>query len=398
MSEKFDQLVSREKQVFMPAVRRWPVALERGQGSRVWDVDGREYVDLTAGWGVTSIGHCHPALAEAISDQARTLMQTTNLVYTRPQLELAERLARVAPGGLHQSFFTSSGAEANEGALKLSARKTGRNRFLSTFNSFHGRTLGVMGCLGQEKYRGPWKGIVREATFVPFGDADAARAALTTEFAAMIVEPIQGEGGVVVPPADYLRRVADACHAVGALLIADEVQTCIGRTGRWFACEHAGVSPDVLTFGKGVGGGFPLAGFMASEAVMGAIQPGDHGGTYAGNPLACRAGAAVMRVIEDERLVERAAVLGKDTLARLGAFAEKQRAKIEQVRGQGLLIGVVLRDAATAASAHAAMRERGVLVNLTADRVLRLFPALNIPERDLAQGLDVLEACVAGAS
>jgi acetylornithine/N-succinyldiaminopimelate aminotransferase len=398
MSAKYDQLVSREKSVFMPAVRRWPVALERGLGSRVWDVDGKEYVDLTAGWGVTSIGHCNPVLADAIADQARTLMQTTNLVYTKPQLDLAERLARVAPAGIKRSFFTSSGAEANEGALKLAARKTGRARFLSTFNSFHGRTLGVMGCLGQEKYRGPWKDIVREATFVPFGDAAAASAALSTEFAAMIVEPVQGEGGVVVPPTDYLRRVADACHKVGALLIADEVQTCIGRTGRWFACEHANVVPDVLTFGKGIGGGFPLAGFMATEDVMSTIQPGDHGGTYAGNPLACRAGATVMRVIEDEKLVERAAMLGKDTLSRLASFAARETKKVELVRGLGFLIGIVLRDPAQAASIHAAIRERGVLVNLTADRVLRLFPALNIPEKDLAQGLDVLESCVASAT
>ena len=397
MSEKFDKLVSREQQVFMPSVRRWPVALERGLGSRVWDIDGREFIDLTAGWGVTSIGHCHPALAEAIADQARTLMQTTNLVYTRPQLDLAERLARLAPGDIHRSFFTSSGAEANEGALKLAARKTGRSRFLSTFNSFHGRTLGVMGCLGQDKYRGPWKGIVREATFVPFGDIDAVRAALTDEYAAMIVEPIQGEGGVVVPPADYLKRVADACHAVGALLIDDEVQTCIGRTGRWFACEHGGVVPDILTFGKGVGGGFPLAGFMATDAVMSTIQPGDHGGTYAGNPLACRAGSAVLRVIEDEKLVERAAILGKDVLSRLAAFGQREQERVELVRGLGLLIGVVLRDAALAARAHALLRDNGVLVNLTADRVLRLFPALNISEDDLGKGLDALETCVRSA-
>jgi acetylornithine/N-succinyldiaminopimelate aminotransferase len=396
MSDKFDRLVSREKQVFMPSVRRWPVALERGSGSRVWDVDGKEYIDLTAGWGVTSIGHCHPALADAIADQARTLMQTTNNVYTRPQLDLAERLARVAPGGLHQSFFTSSGAEANEGALKLAARATGRSRFLSTFDSFHGRTLGAMGCLGQEKYRGPWKGIVHEATFVKYGDADAVRGALTREHAAMILEPVQGEGGVVVPAVDYLKRVSDLCHSAGALLIVDEIQTGIGRTGRWFACEHGGVAPDILTFGKGIGGGFPLAGFMASEAVMGAIQPGDHGGTYAGNPLACRAGVAVMKVIEDEKLVERAAMLGKETLARLSAsLGQKHAAVVETVRGLGLLIGVVLRDPAQAASAHAAMRERGVLVNLTADRVLRIFPPLNIPEPELAQGLGVLEACVA---
>ena len=394
MSEVFDAIVSREKQVFMPTVRRWPVALERGFGSRVWDVEGREYVDLTAGWGVTGIGHCHPELVLAISDQARTLMQTTNIVYTKPQLDLADRLARLAPRGIHQSFFTSSGAEANEGALKLAARKTGRNRFVSTHNSFHGRTLGVMGCLGQEKYRAPWKGIVREASFVPYGDADALKAALTPEIAAFIVEPVQGEGGVVVPPPDYLRRVADACHAAGALLIADEVQTCVGRTGRWLACDHSGVTPDIVTLGKGLGGGFPLAAFMATEAVMGAIQPGDHGGTYAGNPLACRAGSAVLRVIEEQGLVERAAVLGKDVLARLGEFAKSQTAKVECTRGLGLLIGLVLRDAGHAARVQTEARERGVLVNLTADRVLRLFPALNIPERDLTQGLDVIEACI----
>lgn len=394
MSEKYDAIVSREKQVFMPGVRRWPLALERGLGSRVWDVEGREYIDLTAGWGVTSIGHCHPELVAAIAEQAGKLMQTTNNVYTTPQLDLAERLARVAPAGIHQSFFTSSGAEANEGALKLAARKTGRNRFVATTNSFHGRTLGAMGCLGQEKYRAPWKGIVREATFVPYGDVDALAGALGPDVAAFIVEPVQGEGGVVVPPPDYLRRATDACHAAGALLIADEIQTCIGRTGRWFACEHSGVVPDILTIGKGIGGGFPLAAFMATEAVMGAIQPGDHGGTYAGNPLACRAGATVLRVIEEQGLVARAAVLGKDALARLGAFARDQSAKVEQARGLGLLIGIVLRSAEHAVRVHAEIRARGVLVNLTADRVLRIFPPLNVPEADLSRGLDVVEACV----
>ncbi len=397
MSSRHDALVSLEKQVFMPTVRRWPLSIVRGDGSRVWDVDGNEYLDLTAGWGVTSIGHCHPALVEAISDQARTLMQTTNVVYTEPQLELARRLARVAPGGIHRSFFTSSGAEANEGALKLAARRTGRSRFVATLGSFHGRTLGALGCLGQDKYRQPWSELVREARFVPYGDAGAARAALGDDVAAMIVEPVQGEGGVHVPPPGYLAELARACHEAGALLIADEVQTCMGRTGRWLAVEHDDVTPDIVTLGKGLGGGVPIAGFMATDDVMNAIVPGDHGGTYAGNPLSCRAAMAVFDVIEQDGLVERAAHLGQQVSGRLDAFAKLESERVEGVRGRGLLIGLVLREPALAARVHADVRERGVLVNLTAERVLRLFPALNIDEADLDRAVDVIESAIEAA-
>jgi predicted acetylornithine/succinylornithine family transaminase len=394
MTRRLDKIVNRERTSFMPTVRRWPLALARGDGSRVWDVDGNEFVDLTAGWGVTSIGHCHPDLVEALCDQARTLMHTTNVVYTEPQLDLAERLARIAPEGVQRSFFTSSGAEANEGALKLAARATGRSRFVATLGSFHGRTLGVVGCLGQEKHRGPWKAIVREATFVPFGDAVAARAALDGSVAALIVEPIQGEGGVNVPPDGYLRELRRACDSVGALLILDEVQTGMGRTGRWLGLEHDGVRPDILTLGKGLGGGVPIAAFMASEPVMNAIQPGDHGGTYAGNPLVCRAACAVFDVIEREGLVERAARVGARVLGRLAAFAKLHEDRIDQVRGRGLLIGIALRNAELAARIHSQIRDRGVLVNLTAERVLRIFPALNIPETDLDHSLDVVEATI----
>jgi len=388
--------VKREQELFAPGVRRWPLALERGAGSLVWDTEGKQYIDLTAGWGVTSIGHCHPALVEAIHDQARTLMQTTNVVYSEPQLDLAERLARFAPGDIHRSFFVSSGAEANEGALKLAHRYTGRSQYVATNNSFHGRTLGAMGVLGQEKYRERWSGIIHEARFVPYGDAAAAKAVLDQDVAAMIVEPVQGEGGVVVPPADYLPALADACHDVGAVLICDEVQTCIGRTGRWFASEHSGVQPDILTLGKGMGGGVPVAAFMASDAVMNSIEPGDHGGTYAGNLLCCRAGATVLRVIEDEGLVERSARLGEHVVARLEALRKRAPDRVEEVRGLGLLVGLVLRDPAVAAEIHPATRDRGILVNLTAERVIRVFPALNIPQDELDRALDVIEALVAG--
>ncbi len=397
MTQNYDALVEREGKVFAPGVRRWPLALEKGQGSKVWDVGGREFIDLTAGWGVTSIGHCHPALVEAISEQAATLIQTTNVVFTIPQLELGERLDAITPSPIHRSFFVSSGAEANEGALKLAHRKTGRSHFVATMNSFHGRTIGVMGCLGQTKYREPWKGIIHEASFVPYGDLAAAQAAIDDDVAAMIVEPVQGEGGVVVPPDGYLQGLAKACHAVGALLILDEVQTCVGRTGRWLALEHSGVVPDILTMGKGLGGGLPIAAFLATDDVMDSIVPGDHGGTYAGNPLCARGAATVLRVIEEEGLVERAAVLGNGVMTRLSEFAKRNGDKVEGARGLGLLIGLVLRGAEHAAAVHQAARDRGVLVNLTADRVIRIFPALNIPEAELDRSLDILEEIVEGS-
>jgi predicted acetylornithine/succinylornithine family transaminase len=394
MSRRLEKITNRERTWYMPTVRRWPLALSRGDGSRVWDLDGNEYVDLTAGWGVTSIGHCHPEMVEALCDQARTLMHTTNVVYTEPQLDLAERLARIAPEGMQRTFFTSSGSEANEAALKLAARRTARSRFVAATGSFHGRTLGSLGVLGQEKHRGPWKSLVREAGFVPFGDAAAARSAIDTSVAAMIVEPIQGEGGVNVPPDGYLAELRRACDAMGALLIVDEIQTGMGRTGHWLALEHDGVRPDIITLGKGLGGGVPIAGFIATEAVMGSIQPGDHGGTYSGNPLVCRAACAVYDVIERENLVERAGRLGARAMGRLSAFAKLHDDRIESVRGRGLLMGVVLRSAEMAARIQSQIRERGVLVNLTAERVLRIFPALNIPDEDIDHALDVLEATI----
>jgi len=394
MSTRFDEVVASEHEFFFPAVRRWPVALARGEGSKVWDVEGKEYIDLTAGWGVTVIGHCHPRLASVIAEQARTLMQTTNAIYSLPQLDLARRLARITPDGFTRSFFVSSGAEANEGALKLAHAKTGRSRFIATLNSFHGRTLGAMGCLGQEKYRARWSGIIRPATFVPYGDLEAARAALRDDVAAMIVEPIQGEGGVQVPPSDYLKGLEAACHAVGALLILDEIQTGIARTGRWLALEHSGVRPDIITLGKGLGGGVPIAAFSATDEVLGSVVAGDHGGTYAGNLLTCRAADTVLEVIEEEKLVERADRIGAQVLARLSELALRAPDKVREARGAGLLIGVELHEAERAARMHAELRERGVLVNLTAERVLRLFPALNVPESELDMALTQLEKLI----
>jgi predicted acetylornithine/succinylornithine family transaminase len=386
-SSRFDEIVAREARCFLPVVRRLPVALVEGRGARVRDVEGREYVDLTGGWGVTAIGHCHPRLVEAIAVQAGRLMQTTNLFYTLPQLELAERLLGHVPEEIRRAFFVSSGAEAMEGALKLAHRATGRTQFVSTTRSFHGRTLGALSIIGQEKHRAPYQRILPEGTFVPFGDLEAARRAIDANTAAFVVEPVQGEGGVHVPPPGYLAGLREATREAGALLVLDEIQTGIGRTGRWLALEHEGVVPDVVTLGKGLGGGFPIAAFLCSEDVAKTVSLGDHGGTYAGNPLACAAADTVLRVIEEERLVERAAELGGRVLARLERFAAEHPERAAGPRGRGLLIGMELADVDRAAALPHRALEHGVLVNVTAGRVLRLFPALNIPEADLESAL-----------
>ncbi|MBW2393005.1 MAG: aminotransferase class III-fold pyridoxal phosphate-dependent enzyme [Deltaproteobacteria bacterium] len=385
-----DEIQRREARHFLPVVNRMPVALVEGRGSRVTDVEGREYVDLTAGWGVCSIGHCHPVLVEAISAQAGRLMQTTNLFYTLPQLDAAEALTALSPTELSRVFFVNSGTEAVEGALKLAHRATGRSKFVSTTGSFHGRTLGALAVIGQAKHRDAYRDLLPEPVTVPFGDGDAAIAAIDEQTAAVIIEPVQGEGGVNIPPAGYLARLRQRCTETGALLIFDEVQTGIGRTGRMLALEHEGVVPDVLTLGKGLGGGFPVAAFLCSEGVAETVKPGDHGGTYIGSPLATAAVNAVLKVVDDEKLVQRSAELGEKLGARLRAYAEANPDKAEGERGQGLLRGLVLRNTENAGTIPRRALEKGILINVTAGNVMRFFPALNIPEDELFDALETL--------
>jgi acetylornithine/N-succinyldiaminopimelate aminotransferase len=394
---KIEAAKEREAAHFLPVVNRHPVALVSGDGSRVRDVDGREFVDLMAGWGVTCIGHCHPALSAAISEQAGRLMQTTNIFYTLPQLDLIERLAEITPSEITRSFLVNSGTEAVDGALKLAHRATGRSMFVSTRNSFHGRSIGALRVIGQEKHREPYEGLLPEGRVVPFDDLDAARAAIDNDCAGFIVEPIQGEGGVNVPADGYLRGLREICDANGALLILDEVQTGIGRTGRMLALEYDGVKADIITLGKGLGGGFPVAAFMTTESVAQTVALGDHGTTFGGNPLACAAANAVLGVVIEEKLVERSAVLGARLIERLGDFKRQHPDLVDTVRGRGLLCGLVLRDAKRAASIPARALEAGVLINVTAGTVVRFFPALNIPESDFWPAVDAVLALVADA-
>jgi acetylornithine/N-succinyldiaminopimelate aminotransferase len=392
---KIEAAREREAAHFLPVVNRHPVALVSGDGSRVRDIDGREFVDLMAGWGVTCIGHCHPALTQAISEQAGRLMQTTNIFYTLPQLDLIEQLAEITPPELTRSFLVNSGTEAVDGALKLAHRATGRSMFVSTRDSFHGRSIGALRVIGQDKHRKPYEGLLPEGRVVAFDDLEAARGAMDRDCAAFIVEPIQGEGGVNVPTDGYLRGLREICDANGALLILDEVQTGIGRTGRMLALEHEGVQSDIVTLGKGLGGGFPVAAFMTTEAIAATVGLGDHGTTFGGNPLACAAANAVLGVVVKEKLVERSAALGNQLLERLRDFAGKHPDLVETVRGRGLLCGLVLRDAQRAASIPARALDAGVLINVTAGTVVRFFPALNIPEQDFWPAVDAVLALVA---
>lgn len=394
MSEAFESVQKREARHFLPVVNRVPVAIVSGSGSKVTDIDGKTYIDLTAGWGVTSIGHCHPSLAKAIADQAATLMQTTNLFYTLPQLDLIEKLSLITPDNITRSFLTNSGTEAIEGAIKLAHRATKRSGFISAQNSFHGRTLGALSLIGQDSYREPFSALLNDTTIVPYGDISAVEKVVNEKTAAVVIEPIQGEGGVNVPPAGYLAELSEICHRQGALLILDEIQTGIGRTGRWLGLEHDGAKPDIITLGKGLGGGFPVAAFLCTEELAHTASPGEHGGTYIGNPLAAVAANSVLEVIEKEQIVENAARLGKIFSGELEKFVKENPGLAKETRGRGLLQGLVLNDMEKASKIPLHAAKKGVLVNVTAGNVIRFFPPLNIRDSELMEAWHVIQGII----
>ncbi|MCR6033678.1 acetylornithine transaminase [Nocardioides sp. zg-579] len=350
--------------------------LVRGAGAHVWDADGNEYVDFLGGIAVNALGHAHPALVEAVTTQLSTLGHVSNFFTTEPQLALAEKLLELLGGGTPADgrvFFTNSGAEANEAAFKLT-RRTGRTHVVATEGGFHGRTMGALALTSKEAYRAPFEPLPGEVTFVPYGDADALAAAVTDATAAILVEPIQGEAGVVVPPAGYLAAARAVADEHGALLWIDEVQTGMGRTGRWFASE--GVRADIVTVAKGLGGGFPIGACIGLGEAGALLQPGNHGTTFGGNPVACAAGLAVIGTIEAEGLLERATVLGQKL--RDGLTADP---RVSEVRGEGLMIGLDLTAEAAAEVVAAGLRHGFVLNNTTPGRI-RLVPPLVLTDDD----------------
>ncbi len=372
-----------------------PFVLSRGEGRRVWDMEGRGYLDLSGGIAVLSVGHCHPTLAAAIAEQAGRLMHVSNLFYNDRAIELAAAIVERTP--FDRVYFANSGAEANESLLKLARRyfhdrgETERVELISARKSFHGRTMGALSLTGQPKYHVGMEPLVGGVSFVDYNDLDAMSEAIGPKTAAVILEPVQAEGGLVVGDADYLRGVRELCDARGALLFFDEVQTGYGRLGSFLGFEQSGVVPDAVSLAKGIAGGFPLGAMAVKDSLKGALPPGSHASTFGGNPLACAAGLAVLEIIEGEGLLENCQLVGAHLGARLEGLVERHEAAVE-ARGLGLLRGVRLASDVDPIQTYLAVQARGVLITLAGGDVLRICPSLNVTQGEIDEGLDVLDA------
>ena len=377
-------IIEETEKYYLPVFGRYPMVMELGQGCRVWDNEGNEYVDAFAGIAVNSLGYNHPVLVKAISEQAAKLMHCSNLYYTEIQAKALRVVAEAT--GMDRIFFANCGAEGNEGAMKL-ARKYGvskaptKYKIISADESFHGRTFDTLAATGHDYYHVGYGPLSPGHVLVPYGDIKALEAQMDDDVCAVLLEPVQGEGGVHVPPDEYLQQVRALCDKHDALLIFDEVQTGVARTGKWFAYMHSGMKPDILTFAKGIGGGFPVAGFAVPERLAHVFKPGDHGGTFGGNPLACAAVYATLTTIKSEGLVDKVAEKGEYFKNELRKLQEKYPDKVTDVRGCGLMLGMeVAGDGKPIVESCLA---NNVIVNCTAGNVIRIVPPLIISKEEI---------------
>jgi acetylornithine/N-succinyldiaminopimelate aminotransferase len=371
---------------------RNPIAIVRGSGSRVWDAEGREYLDFFPGWGVSAIGHCHPKVVSAIKEQCEKLIHVPNNYYNEPQAILAKRISESSFGG--KCFFCNSGAEAIEASIKLARRYfrkvKGEDRFeiITMYGSFHGRTIAAITATAQPKYQEGFEPLLPGFKYIPFNDIDALKDAVDERTCAVLMEPIQGEGGINVAGEDFMMEARRICDRTGALLILDEVQTGIGRTGKMFAYQHYGVVPDIMTLAKALGGGMAIGAIVAKDEISAALTPGSHASTFGGNPLACRAAIAVFDAIYEEGLLERAEKMGNRIKEALISLKERYGAIVD-VRGKGLMIGVEL-DRPGDELVRECMR-RGLLINCTAGKVIRFMPSMTVTEEEVEEALSIFE-------
>lgn len=379
------EIIALDKEYIMQTYSRQPLALKKGKGALVWDVEGKSYIDCFAGLAVNNAGHSHPKIARAICKQADKIMHCSNLYYTQEQVELAKLLVDISPHD--KAFFCNSGAEANEGAVKLARKFTKVGEIICMENSFHGRTLAMITATGQHKYKKGFEPLSPGFEHVDYGDVNAVVRKMDKNTAAVLVEPIQGEGGVVVPPENYLMELKELCEDNNVLLIFDEVQTGFGRTGEMFASDLFGVTPHITSVAKALGGGFPIGGILAQKEIADAFEPGDHAATFGGNPLACAAAKASIEVILEEELVKKTRENGEYFKEKLLKLKEKHSI-IRDVRGFGLMLGMEFNI--NCAEIVNLMREKGVLINCTADTVLRFIPPLVIEKTQIDTVIDVL--------
>ena len=387
-----EQIMKEDQRHYMPVFARYPLVLSHGEGPYVYDSEGKKYLDFLAGIAVNILGHGHPTLVKAIADQAGKMIHCSNLYYTEPQATLAARLAELT--GFDRVFLANSGAEANEGALKL-ARKYGKTlspdrvEIITAENSFHGRTLATLTATGQPKYREGYEPLPGGFSYVTYNDLDSLKRVISDKTCAVLIEPIQGEGGVYVPDEGYLAAVRELCDQTGALLIFDEIQTGMGRTGHLLAGQTFGVKPDIVTLAKGLGGGVPIGAFLTTDKIASAFHAGDHGTTFGGNPLASAAGNAVLDILAGENLAANAAARGEYLMAELKKLQGKYPSLIKEVRGYGLMIGMELtvpgRDIVNRCL------EAGAIINCTAGTVLRFVPPLNITNNHIDELIVILD-------
>lgn len=377
--------------------RRYPVCLVRGEGSRIWDNEGREYLDFFPGWGCNLVGHCPPRVVEAVREQVGLLIHVPNTWYMEAQGEFARLLSERSFGG--KAFFCNSGAEANEAAIKLArvrGHETGRSTIITMEGGFHGRTYAALTATAQPKYHAGFEPMVPGFRYIPHNDLSAAEAAINSGTAAVLVEPIQGEGGINLPKPGYLEGLRKLCDERGALLILDEVQTGLGRTGKWFAYQHFGIEPDILTCAKALAGGVAAGVMLAKPEVADKLKPGMHASTFGGNPIACRAGIATVETIDEDGLLERAAGIGERFRVHFERFRSEMPGLIRDIRILGAMIGLELSAEAT--GVVATCLERRLLINATHGTVVRLLPALNITDDQIEEGCVILGDVLRGAA